>query len=63
MSWNSFMVEKKKILNKSYNLVSFKDGGFDKKLYDIEIEGNKLKKMKRKVMHIKYYDYKVYPDF
>lgn len=57
------MVEKKKILNKSYNLVSFKDGGFDKKLYDIEIEGNKLKKMKRKVMHIKYYDYKVYPDF
>lgn len=32
-------------------------------MHEVEIEGNKLKKKKRKLIHIKYFDYKIYPNF
>ena len=50
-------------MSKEYHLVSYDLKATIPKIYIVTIEGNKFKKKKKKAMHFKYYDYKVFPNF
>ena len=46
-----------------YLLVSFNKTLQDKKVYSVNLEGNTFKKIKKRSIHLKYYDYKISKNF